>query len=465
MTGRETAFIGSGDVLAHSDHGLEPFTPVTLFTHATPLAPAALLVYASAGLYLWGVFRMRARGDRWPAGRTATFLIGLVLIAAVTASGLERYDTTLLSVHMLQHMVLSMLAPIFLALGAPVTLALRTLPPGPRAALLRLLHSRFARVLTFPLLTFGLFIASPFALYFSGLYRLSLEYPAVHEFVHVHLIVVGCLFFWPLIGLDPLPGRLPYPMRALLMFLSTPFHTVLGLTVMQSSTLLGGDWYPSLGLDWVDPYADQNLAGGMLWAGGEFVAVAMLGALVFQWIRESEREARRVDRALDRAEAMEPETAAARTIGGSKRRGERSMTPDIAPARPSTVLLYSDDAGVREIMRLSIGTRPAADLLVRFVEASTQGEVIRLVDSTDIDLLVLDGEAVPSGGLGIARQLKDEIEDCPPTCVVIARAADRWLAAYARVDATLTHPLDPMTTGRTIAGMLRNRAAGVPSNQ
>jgi DNA-binding response OmpR family regulator len=141
------------------------------------------------------------------------------------------------------------------------------------------------------------------------------------------------------------------------------------------------------------------------------------------------------------------------------------MTPDIGPARPSTVLLYSDDAAVRETMRLSIGTRPAADLMVRFVEASTQGEVIRLVDSTDIDLLVLDGEAVPSGGLGIARQLKDEIEDCPPTCVVIARAADRWLAAYAKVDATLTHPLDPMTTGRTIAGMLRNRAAGVASLQ
>ena len=141
------------------------------------------------------------------------------------------------------------------------------------------------------------------------------------------------------------------------------------------------------------------------------------------------------------------------------------MTLDSAPARPSTVLLYSDDPKVRETMRLSIGTRPAADLLVQFLEASTQGEVIRLVDSTDIDLLVLDGEAVPSGGLGIARQLKDEIDDCPPTCVVIARAADRWLAAYARVDATLTHPLDPMTTGQTIAAMLRNRAAGVPSLQ
>jgi putative copper resistance protein D len=97
------------------------------------------------------------------------------------------------------------------------------------------------------------------------------------------------------------------------MFLSTPFHTVLGLTVMQSSTLLGGDWYPSLHLDWVDPFEDQRLAGGILWAGGEFVAVAMLGALVYQWIRESEREARRIDRALDRAEAQEALDASVRS--------------------------------------------------------------------------------------------------------------------------------------------------------
>jgi len=138
------------------------------------------------------------------------------------------------------------------------------------------------------------------------------------------------------------------------------------------------------------------------------------------------------------------------------------MTSD-ERVRTSTVLLYSDDPAVRARMRSAIGTRPAADLSVTFVEASTHGEVIRLVDRSDFDLLVLDGEATPSGGLGIARQLKDEIRDCPPTCVVIARAADRWLAAYARVDGTLTHPLDPMTTGSTVAAMLRDRAAGVPS--
>jgi len=136
------------------------------------------------------------------------------------------------------------------------------------------------------------------------------------------------------------------------------------------------------------------------------------------------------------------------------------MTADLTT---STVLLYSDDPQVRERMRLAIGTRPAAGMAVRFVEASAHDEVVRIIDKQDVDLVVLDGEAAPAGGLGIARQLKDEFDDCPPTVVVIARAADRWLAAYAKVDATLTHPLDPMTTGQTIASMLRSRAAGVPT--
>jgi CheY-like chemotaxis protein len=124
-----------------------------------------------------------------------------------------------------------------------------------------------------------------------------------------------------------------------------------------------------------------------------------------------------------------------------------------------TVLLYSDDPQVRERMRLAIGTRPAKDLSVRFVESSTYAETVRMLDDQDVDLVVLDGEAAPAGGIGIARQLKDELPDPPPTCLVIARVADRWLAAYAQVDATLVHPLDPILTGRTVADLLRGRAA------
>ncbi|MGA5300818.1 hypothetical protein ACPCHT_12875 [Nucisporomicrobium flavum] len=125
-----------------------------------------------------------------------------------------------------------------------------------------------------------------------------------------------------------------------------------------------------------------------------------------------------------------------------------------------TVLLYSDDLAVRDKIRLAIGVRPAADLSVEFVDASTWEECRRLLDDYEIDLMVLDGEATPAGGLGIARQTKDEYADPPPTCVVLARAADRWLAAYAQVDHTLFYPLDPVTTGQSVAGMLRARRDG-----
>jgi putative copper resistance protein D len=300
------------DVFAHGpSSGPPPLTPASLVTEAEPVSWLAVVLILAAAAYLYGVRRLHRRGDRWPVQRTVAFLgPGLGGIAAVTVSGLAAYDTMLLSAHMVQHMVLSMVAPIFLALGAPVTLALRTLPRRPRRVLLGVLHSRPAKVLMSPLVAFAVFVVNPFALYFTGLYRLSLENPLVHEWVHVHFVLSGCLFFWPLVGLDPLPGRWPYPGRVLLMLLMVPFHTVLGLTIMQSARLFGGDWYPSLGLAWTDPAADQRLAGGILWSGGELVSVAVLGVLMAQWIRASEREARRIDRELDRAEAAEAAEAA-----------------------------------------------------------------------------------------------------------------------------------------------------------
>jgi putative membrane protein len=296
--------------LAGGENGLPPFTAAAIFTEIRLTSLIALFLLVAAALYGYGVYQLRRRGDHWPAGRTAAFVLGgLGSIAAVTVTGIEAYDTSLLSVHMVQHMVLSMVGPIFLALGAPVTLALRTLRGGARRKVLAVLHSRVVRVLSHPLFAFGLFVANPFVLYFTGLYRQTLEHAWLHELIHVHFIVTGCLFFWPLLGLDPMPHRWPYPGRALLMVLSVPFHTVLGLTIMQSRTLLAGDYYPTLGLTWVSPQDDQVTAGGILWAGGEIVSVTMLGILVLQWIRQSEREARRIDRALDRAEAEQSRAA------------------------------------------------------------------------------------------------------------------------------------------------------------
>ena len=158
-----------------------------------------------AGAYLVGVRALHRRGDRWPWPRTVSFVVlGMGIFYVATSSGLAAYDTTLLSVHMVQHMVLSMIVPLALALGAPVTLALRTLPQRPRRALLAVLHSRPARLLTFPPLTFLLFVLSPWVLYFTGWYDASLQHPYVHEMTHVHLVLIGSLFLWPLLGVDPM---------------------------------------------------------------------------------------------------------------------------------------------------------------------------------------------------------------------------------------------------------------------
>jgi putative membrane protein len=291
---------------------LPPFTGAALFREVRLDSWLTLLLVLAAGLYLYGVHRLRARGDRWPTGRVVAFVAGgLGSIALVTMTGVEAYDTTLLSLHMVQHMVLAMIAPVFLALGAPVTLALRVLPVRPRHLLVAVLHSRVAKVLAFPLVSYAIFVASPFVLYFTDLYRLSLAHDWLHELVHMHFILSGCLFLWPLVGLDPLPGRWPYPGRALLVLLSTPFHAVLGLTIMQSHTPIGGGWYQSLHLSWVNPADDQVLGGGILWAGGEIVSVTMLGVLVAQWMRDADREARRVDRRLDLAAAARRRAPAA----------------------------------------------------------------------------------------------------------------------------------------------------------
>ncbi len=269
--------------------------------------PFVLTVWA-IGAYVAGVAVLRRRGDRWPVGRTLAVLVGMGSFALATMSGLAAYDTTLLSVHMVQHMVLTMVVPLALALGAPVTLALRTLPRSPKRWLLTVLHSRVARVLTFPPLAFLLYVVSPWALYYSGWYRASLESPFLHEAMHVHLVVVGALFFWPLMGVDPVPGRVSYPFRVLLVVLTLPFHAFLGVTIMGQQTLIGGDWYPTLGEGpmgvWLpDPLDDQHLAGGILWASGDLIGLVFFAVLFTQWVRASMREAHREDRRLDLLEA------------------------------------------------------------------------------------------------------------------------------------------------------------------
>jgi cytochrome c oxidase assembly factor CtaG len=270
--------------------------------------PFIVAVWA-VGLYLLGVWMMRRRGDHWPLGRTLAFVVlGMGSFVLATASGLSAYDTTLLSVHMVQHMVLSMVVPLSLALGAPITLALRTLPASPRRWLLAVLHSRVAKVLAFAPLAFALYVLSPWALYFTSWYDASLHHEYVHQMMHVHLVLVGTLFFWPIVGVDPIPGRVSYPFRVLLVVLTLPFHAFLGVTIMGENTLIGGRWYPDLhhgpmGAWLPAPMSDQHLAGGILWSSGDLIGLIFFGVLFTQWVRSSMREAVREDRRLDLLEA------------------------------------------------------------------------------------------------------------------------------------------------------------------
>ena len=293
---------------------MPPFSPSAIFTQAGLSPVLFVLVVWAAGLYLFGVWKLHERGDRWPVGRTLSFVVaGLGSFLFATCSGLAAYDDTLLSVHMVQHMILSMVVPLFCALGAPVTLALRTLPRTPRRWLLALLHSRFSRVLTFAPLAFALYVLSPWALYMTGWYDATLRSDFLHELMHVHLVLVGALFFTPILGVDPVPGRVSYPFRRLLLGMTLPFHAFLGVTIMGQVDLIGGRWYPDLhaSMPWLpSPAADQHLAGGILWGSGDAIGLMLFGVLFVQWVRSSMAEAKREDRRLDRLEAAAAREAA-----------------------------------------------------------------------------------------------------------------------------------------------------------
>jgi cytochrome c oxidase assembly factor CtaG/putative copper export protein len=257
-----------------------------------------------AVVYLLGVRRLRLRGDAWATGRILAWLAGCAALLVATSSGLGRYGPAMFSAHMGQHMILGMLVPILLVLGAPTTLALRALPaggragpPGPREWLLAAVHSPIARWLSHPLVALPLFVGSYYVLYFSGLFPAALPEHWAHKLMNLHFLLVGTLFFWPIVGIDPAPRRLPPAARMGLIFASVPFHAFFGVAVMSANSPLGEGYYRSLALPWVpEPLVDQRLGGGLAWAAGEVPLLLVVIALLVQWSRQDERSARRDDR-------------------------------------------------------------------------------------------------------------------------------------------------------------------------
>lgn len=294
----------------HSGHGmtmdLPPFTLGRgLEWSADPFFLVACLV--GLGLYGWGVVRLARRGDKWSVGRSIAFVLGVLTVMLVMCTKLNDYGMVMFSVHMVQHMVISMLSPILILLGAPITLALRALPvaatrgnKGPRELLLMFLHSRYMRIITHPAFTIPLFIASLYALYFSPIFDFLMGSKTGHIAMMCHFLAVGLVFFWPIMGVDPGPHRPGYLMRMLELFAGMPFHAFFGIALMMASEPMV-DTYKnppaSLG---IDTLADQSAAGGIAWAFSEIPSVLVLIALLFQWYASEKRQARRTDRAADR---------------------------------------------------------------------------------------------------------------------------------------------------------------------
>ncbi|RZS89903.1 putative copper resistance protein D [Motilibacter rhizosphaerae] len=268
-----------------------------------------LFVLVAGILYAQGVLALRRRGDSWALGRTVSWYAGLALVLYTTCGGLAAYSHILFSAHMVAHMVLVSVAPIFLVLAAPTTLALRTLPAGsgagdrgPRQALVAVLHSRFARVMTNPVVASLLFIGSLFGLYFTPLLDLLMSWHIGHTLMDAHFLAVGTLFFYVLVGVDPSPKPLPHLARLILVFPVMAFHAFFNVALLEENEVLAKGYYTRLG----NPYGvnllhDQQSGAALGWSLGEVPILLVIAAVFVAWVRADEREARRRDRAADRA--------------------------------------------------------------------------------------------------------------------------------------------------------------------
>jgi len=322
-----TIFVGSWLSTVAPPNRVVESTPALLITGiAMPEAPnltrvllaydadglmLALLIFAVA-LYIKGVLILSRRGVKWPIGRTIAFAIGISAVDFATSGGLGVYSRFAFANHMMSHMVLGMIAPIGIVLGAPITLALRTLPQarnkeewGVRGAFIAILHSKLSRVYTNPVVALAIFNGSLFALYFTPLFGNLMQGHSGHFFMSLHFLLAGILFFQVLIGIDPMPNKIPHLVKIIIIFAAMSIHAFFSISVMSATTLLDNGFFALLERPWAtDLLADQKLGGSIGWAMGEIPILLALLATFMQWQRADKNEANRIDRAADRAAAM-----------------------------------------------------------------------------------------------------------------------------------------------------------------
>ena len=305
-----------------SDQEFVPPTPAQLLT-GDPLPPEltdaawltvwdpdplwATIAVLGIAVYLYGVKVLRDRGDKWPLSRTIPWVLGMIVLFYVTNGAPHAYQEYLFSVHMVGHMMLSMLVPVLLVPGAPVTLLSRAQSPrtdgskGFREWALWAVHTPYAWFISQPIVAGLNFALSLVMFYYTPLFRWAAEEHLGHQWMLVHFLLVGYLFVQSLIGVDPQPHKPGYPVKLMILIGTMAFHAFFGLGLMNEKGLLLADWFGSMGRTWGDdPLADQAIGGAFAWGVGELPTIVIALIVVTQWYRSDIRERKRLDRQADR---------------------------------------------------------------------------------------------------------------------------------------------------------------------
>lgn len=286
--------------LAHGPAaGTPTFPAVLLEWRLDPLPIAGIMLAALA--YRVGVRAVAARHPANPPARwrEGAFLLGLAAIALALVSPIEAYEGQLFSVHMVQHLLLELVAAPLLLAGAPMTLLLRAARPGQRRVLLRALHSLPVKVIAFPLVAWLLFAAVNWGWHFSTLYDQALEDEALHYLQHATFMVAALLFWWPIVGADPVPWRLPHPVRLFYLFLAMPQNSFLGVAIMSAGSVLYPHYLTNRRAWGPSPIDDQALGGILMWVGGDIAFLVGMAVVVVMWVRHEDRRTARLDARLD----------------------------------------------------------------------------------------------------------------------------------------------------------------------
>jgi putative membrane protein len=265
-----------------------------------PADPAVIGIGVAGVGYLTADDRVRRRHGRVPRPRARpAFLAGIAVLLVALVGPLDAHVTTSFTAHMVQHLLLTMVAAPLLLLGAPITLTLAAWPGAPRRSILRLLHSGPLRLLANPLVAWAAFFVVLWGVHLTGWYQAALTNPAVHAAEHIVLLGTALLFWMPIVRVDPMPSRLSHPARILYLFLAMPAMAFLGLAIASARDVLYPAYAQAEGV--AGALADQQRAGAIMWVGTMFLIVPALAFVVLDWMRADEREASRIDARLSTA--------------------------------------------------------------------------------------------------------------------------------------------------------------------